>query len=85
MIKKNKERRLARLQEEERLEADRVSRVEASLRGQLEQLFRCPHCPAVMAPPASIFQCRDGHTLCHQCHAKFKVLQPAAVLCLCGF
>ena len=85
MIKKNKERRLARLQEEERLEADRVSRVEASLRGQLEQLFRCPHCPAVMAPPARIFQCRDGHTLCQQCHAKFKVLQPAAVMCLCGF
>ena len=79
MIKRNKERRMKREAEEQKLEEEKLQlmlREEDQLRIVLENLFKCPFCNFLMAPPAPIYQCGDGHILCHQCRhsAKLKVI-----------
>ena len=67
MIRKNKERRLAREQEEARAEADRQGAEDDRLRRLLVPLLRCGGCAAMMAAPTQIFQCRDGRVICGGC------------------
>ena len=67
--------------EEQKLEEEKLQlmlREEDQLRVVLENLFKCPFCNFLMAPPAPIYQCGDGHILCHQCRhsAKLKVILP---------
>ena len=78
MIKRNKARRVQREQEEKKAEEEKLQQMfkeEEQLRGVLESLFKCPFCKVLLAPPSPIYQCGDGHILCHQCrHSdKFKV------------
>jgi len=77
MIKRNKARRVQREQEEKKAEEEKLQQMfkeEEQLRGVLESLFKCPFCKVLLAPPSPIYQCGDGHILCHQCrHSdKFK-------------
>ena len=60
--------------EEEKLQ--QMLKEEDQLRIVLENLFKCPFCNFLMAPPSPIYQCGDGHILCHQCRhsAKLKVI-----------
>ena len=59
--------------EEEKL--GQMLKEEDQLRGFLGNLFKCPFCDFHMVPPSPIYQCSDGHILCHQCRhsAKLKV------------
>lgn len=79
MIKRNKARRMKREAEEQKLEEEKLQQMlkeEDQLRIVLENLFKCPFCNFLMAPPSPIYQCADGHILCHQCRnsAKLKVV-----------
>lgn len=67
MIKKNKERRQKREQEEARAEAERQGAEDDRLRRLLVPLLRCGGCGVMMAAPTHIFQCRDGRVICGGC------------------
>ena len=78
MIKRNKARRMKREADQQKLEEEKLQQMlkeEDQLRIVLENLFKCPFCNFLMAPPSPIYQCGDGHILCHQCRnsAKLKV------------
>ena len=79
MIKRNKARRMKREAEQKTLEEEKLQQMlkeENQLRIVLENLFKCPFCNFLMAPPSPIYQCGDGHIICHQCRhsAKLKVI-----------
>ena len=79
MIKRNKERRMKREADQQTLEEEKLQQMlkeEDQLRIVLENLFKCPFCNFLMAPPSPIYQCGDGHILCHQCRhsTKLKVI-----------
>ena len=38
-----------------------------SLAGFLLPLLECPYCQQEMSPPATIYQCKEGHLLCRTC------------------
>merc|ERR1711971_168203 len=39
---------------------------------QLPQIPECPVCLEEMAPPARIFQCRNGHLICETCKTELR-------------
>ena len=52
-----------------------------SMSSFLLPLLECPYCQVDMSPPATIYQCREGHNLCSKCkklkNMKVGITDPA--------
>ena len=72
-IKKNRERRLRREDQESIEHLDNIEKEsqvnleDTKLAKTLKSHFKCPICEDLMSPPSPIYQCEDGHILCQHC------------------
>merc|ERR1711974_487694 len=68
--RKNKEWRERRSTSNSQVDLTNASAPVPPLPSLLLTELTCPFCQEDMAPPGEIWQCREGHSLCHKCRAR---------------